>query len=111
MPDFTLSFTVTPLEPGQPMTNPSTLSFIVASDHDSPAVTSYELRFSDGTVTDLGKPTPEAGIISVPLPALTPGDYTVTVVAKGPAGETASDPSDPFVVVGVPVKPGKPVLS
>jgi hypothetical protein len=108
--------------------NPKTVQFPPSADHDrlgldgTPMVTRYELRMYLATdtatvisATDLGKPTPTAGTISVTNPlwfsALTPNTkYIARVAAIGPTGEGVSDASGPFGMQGPPGKAGTPVL-
>jgi hypothetical protein len=104
--------------------NPTTVLFIASADHNAtvtvagqtvPVLTRYELRiFLEGaaapvTTVDLGKPTPNAQnevrmtpgeLVGLPL-----GAYTARVAAIGPAGESVSDPSNPFARVRAPAAP------
>lgn len=96
-----------------PVVNPSTVTFAASLDHvvmmpdGSPLIASYEVQIFDGTTlaksTDVGKPTPVSGDISVPLDrsGLTTGrTYTAHVAAKGPLGSARSATSSgPFVSV------------
>ena len=107
-----------------PVVNPTTVEFPASSSHaetipgtSTPAVTNYTLvltRQADGSVvseTTIGKPAPVAGKIAVNLPVL-PNNTLLQIAAKavGPGGSSVGVPSDPFVAVGPPVAPGKPVV-
>ena len=105
---------------GQPnVINPTTLSFTPSPDHAT-GVTSYRAEWYAAGATapmmssDLGKPTPgSTGDISLPIASLIQPigagvGYTCKVVAVGPGGEAASDPSNPFDVAG-PVRPASSV--
>lgn len=89
-------------------TNPTQAVFTASADHAT--VTSYTLEVYDGATlvrsTDLGKPTPVAGDISVALSqtGLQPNKtYTFHIVTVGPGGSTRSaTPSNPFVYVEAP---------
>lgn len=111
----------------QTVVNPKTIEFVPSSDHDilaldgSNMVTRYELTiFIEGnstaiSTTDIGKPLPVAGMISITNPiwfaGLTPNTkYIAKVSAIGPTGSGISDPSNPFGNVGPPTKPGAPVV-
>lgn len=102
--------------------NPTKVEFAPSADHNAsfagtPLVTKYELviaKQSDLSVvstTDLGKPTPVAGIISAPLPSLPNNVVLVaTVRTVGPGGATPTPASNFFGVVGPPAAPGTPVV-
>lgn len=110
--------------------NPTTVQFTPSADHDAleadgttPVVTRYELRMyleSDPataiTTTDLGKPAPVAGTISVVNPVwfagLTPRTrYVATVSAVGAGGTSASGVSNPFARVSLPAAiPAPPLI-
>lgn len=108
--------------------NPRTVEFVPSADHallsidGSPIVARYELRMFLETdpvtplfITDLGKPSPVANLITVTNPVwfagLTPHTkYIARVAAVGPTGEGVSDPSGPFGNVGPPVKPTAVVI-
>jgi hypothetical protein len=104
--------------------NPVTVEFTPSADHavlaldGSPMVTKYEMRIFVETplgptpsfTTDIGKPTPVAGKITITnavwFSGLTPNTrYVAKVAAVGPTGEGVSDPSNPFGNVGNPAKP------
>lgn len=106
----------------QTIVNPVRVEFTASADHaatsidGSPLVTKYEMRIflEAGTtvlfVTDLGKPTPVANVISVTnavwFSGLTPNTkYVAKVAAIGASGEGVSDPSNPFGNVPPPLKP------
>lgn len=104
----------------------TTASFDVASDHATiisgvAVVTSYTLEIRSTLnnnlvdTVNLGKPTPVNGTITTgTLPnwvALATGAYVAIARANGPGGSTPSAPSDPFVRIGAPLAPGKPVIS
>lgn len=105
--------------------NPTHVEFTASPDHAATIgtqaiVTKYELlvvRQSAPTtpvvpVVDLGKPTPSAGAITVPVPGGLPNNtlLQVSIRTVGPGGTTASALSDPFAVAGPPAAAGKPVL-
>lgn len=109
--------------------NPKTVEFSPSVDHDAleadgttPVVTKYELRMyveSDPataiSTTDLGKPTPVAGTISITNPlwfaALTPRTrYVAKVAAIGTGGAGVSGPSDPFGLTSPPAAVPPPVV-
>lgn len=106
----------------QVIVNPTSIEFTASADHaatfgGSALVTKYELvvvRQSAPTVpvvvTDLGKPTPAANVITVPVPGGLPNNTVlqVSVRTTGPGGVTAGVLSDPFGVVGPPAAAGKP---
>ncbi|MDR7420010.1 MAG: hypothetical protein QN178_13990 [Armatimonadota bacterium] len=101
--------------------NPGTVVFIASPDHlrtitvagqTVVVLTRYELRiYLDGatapmTTVDLGKPAPDARneIVARPqeLLGLPLGGYIARVAAIGPAGESLSEPSNPFARMGPP---------
>jgi hypothetical protein len=109
--------------------NPTTVIFDPSTDHEAlevdgvtPVVTRYELRMaleSTPTVpistTDLGKPLPVAGKITVTNPVwfagLTPRTrYIAKVAAIGSAGAGVSAPSNPFGMAGPPAAVPPPVI-
>lgn len=104
--------------------NPTRVEFTASPDHavtlgSQPVVTKYELltvRQSDtGTilsVTDIGKPTPVANVINVPVPGSLPNNTLLQIAVRtvGPGGATTSVLSDPFSVVAAPAASGKPAL-
>ena len=85
---------------------PKGVVFAASSDHETELVTGYRFEvfpggadLSTGTpiaTTDLGKPTPANGEITVDLTpffaALARGSYQATVSAYGPGGRTRSEP-------------------
>ncbi len=105
----------------QTVINPRFADFTASPDHaatkldGTSVVTRYELVATAVNATgalvwtqDLGKPTPNAGTITVALPAaltITPETlYTATVRAIGPDGSSPpSAPSNPFGVAGTRV--------
>jgi len=109
---------------GQTVPNPTTVIFTASADHNLviegfALLTSYRLDFYQPGATapfqpgrDLGKPVPDAtGTITLVMPelfAIPIGPYVAKVVAVGPAGETASEFSSPFVVLRAPTAPGIP---
>ena len=111
----------------QTTTNPKTVTFNISPDHSTngldgnPLVARYELRMYVQTgmvqfsVTDLGKPVPTAGLITVTNPiwfaGLTPNTiYIAKVAAIGPSGEGVSTNSNPFGNVGPPMPPTALIL-
>jgi hypothetical protein len=109
--------------------NPKTVEFTPSADHDAisvltgqPVVSRYELRMyleanpaTPISTTDLGKPTPAGGVISVTNPVwfagLTPNTrYVARVAAIGPTGEGVSDASGPFGNAPAPKAGGVPVM-
>jgi len=96
--------------------NPKLATFAASPDHaatlpdSSPAVTRYMLEVYDGATlarsTDVGKPAPVNGDISVPLTnqGLKPNTtYTFHVLTVGPSGSTRSaTASNPFAWVDAP---------
>ena len=107
----------------QVIVNPTKVDFPASADHavtfgGVDVVTKYELVIARQSLpavpvstTDLGKPTPAAGVISVPLPGGLPNNTVLlaTVRTVGPGGSTPSVASDPFGVVGAPAAAGKPI--
>ena len=107
----------------QTVVNPVTVTFTPSADHavialdGNPMVTKYEMRiYTEAnpttvlTVTDIGKPTPVANLVTITnavwFSALTPNTkYFAKVVAVGLTGEGVSDPSNFFGNVGAPAKP------
>jgi hypothetical protein len=98
-----------PAQSGRLPQDPATLSFEVSPDHDAvdahgPRVLKYLIDFSpiDGLGTaktvDLGKPVPEAGVISVPLAPLNlaPGRYIAQVRVQGQGTTVVSGSVGPF---------------
>lgn len=100
--------------------NAKTVEFTASADHDAlsidgtPMVARYEMRIYTETggvlfsTTDLGKPVPVAGKISVTnavwFAGLTPRTkYLARVVAMGGTGEGVSADSNPFGNVGPPL--------
>jgi hypothetical protein len=111
----------------QTVINPRRLEFTASADHSvvlsdgAAKVTRYEVRwYAEGAsapmqTTDLGKPLPQGGLISLDLAAVFAGipigtGYTAKVVAMGPTGEGVSAPSNPFDVVGPPATPANVVI-
>lgn len=100
---------VTAQEP-TPAINPTTAQFTASPKHDeltvggTPKLTKYVLEIYDGgtmvRATDLGKPTPNGGVISVPLAQAGLKNNTVYrfhILSQGPGGEERSaTPSNPF---------------
>lgn len=80
--------------------------FTVQIQHDQVDTTEYLLLINDVIVAS--QPVDPAGV-QFPFPEgiSPPGTYVFVVVAKGPAGET---PSDPVTLVVVPGKPSIPKL-
>src|SRR5688572_22693560 len=107
----------------QVIVNPTKVDFPASPDQTVTfggvdVVTKYELVIARQSLpntpvstTDLGKPTPVGGVISVPLPAGLPNNTVLlaTVRTIGPGGTTPSVASDPFGVVGAPAAAGKPI--
>jgi hypothetical protein len=107
----------------QVIVNPTKVDFPASPDHavtfgGVDVVTKYELVIARQSLpavpvstTDLGKPTPVAGIVSVPIPSGLPNNTILlaTVRTVGPGGTTPSVASDPFGVVGAPAATGKPI--
>ncbi len=90
--------------PPSPPGSTGEVSFPVSADHA--AVTSYEIRaYLEGSPvlagsTNIGKPTPVGGVITVNissfLATLEAGNYVLTVAAISPGGTSESDASAPF---------------
>lgn len=99
---------------------------MASADHDvsdlgQPKLKDYALELVEPGATvaqtlSLGKPTPDANRdIAIDFIALrsqlklTPGQYTVRVVARGPGGEARTGASAPFVLsILAPAAPGQP---
>lgn len=106
----------TPAQGGRLPQDPATLTFEASPDHDAvdehgPRVLKYLIEFSPveglGTAktVDLGKPVPQAGVISVALAPLklAPGRYLAQVRVQGQQTTAVSGSVGPFQV-------GKPKL-
>jgi hypothetical protein len=100
-----------PAQSGRLPQDPATLTFEVSPDHDAvdehgPRVLKYLIEFSPieglGTAktVDLGKPVPQAGVISVALAPLklTPGRYLAQVRVQGQRTTVVSGSVGPFQV-------------
>jgi hypothetical protein len=112
----------------QNLTNPSAVDFDASPSHSTVTsstppvalVSSYliEIYASTGALvkaTDVGKPAPVSGKITVdlgPIKQTLPlgTGYTIKAVAKGPGGEGRSAASAPFdLTVPAPAAPGVPI--
>ena len=112
----------------QNLTNPSAVDFDASPDHARvtsstpavPFVSNYliEIYTSTGTLlraTDIGKPAPVTGKITVDLTPIKQSiplgtGYTIKAVAKGAGGEGRSAASAPFdLTVTAPAAPGVPI--
>lgn len=90
--------------------NPTSISFTPSPLHDATlpvsggaVLTSYAVAIMDGAnevrLTDIGKPTPAGGTITVPLPRTGLANnktFTAVIVSNGPGGSERSTPSNPF---------------
>jgi hypothetical protein len=109
----------------QTVSNPTTVEFIASLDHNTefggvPILTRYDLRIylqgatSPFVTYDVGKPTPDANnkivvvnaawFVGLAYNSL----YYARVASVGPAGEAASDPSNPFGNAAIPRAPAVP---
>ena len=111
----------------QTVINPTTVQFNPSADHGAvidgqPVVAKYELRIfisgasTTSAVIDLGKPTPNVGVITTPfnvsvLPLSSTIKYVAFVAAMGPTGEGVSNASNLFMRVGPPGAPSVVVVS
>jgi hypothetical protein len=109
----------------QTASNPTTVQFVASLDHNTefggaPILTRYDLRiYLQGATApianyDVGKPMPDANnqivvvnpswFIGLAMNIL----HVARVASVGPAGEAASDPSNPFGNAAIPRAPAVP---
>lgn len=82
--------------------------FTLVADHDGANTTSYEV-WRTGFPMRIANVTKDAawsgGVVSVPVPALSAGEYGLTLKAIGPGGTA---PSEPLSITVVPDPPTPP---